>query len=60
MKGSEVREIREARGWNKTELAQFLNVDVSTISRIENGKCNVSPLMERCLNWVRDGGFVIA
>lgn len=40
--GNAVREIREKRGYSQNQLAELMNVDRSTISKIENGKFSFS------------------
>ena len=57
MKASEFKAIRESKGWNKSQLARFINIDASRISSIENGSVGISNLMERVMLWIKDGGF---
>lgn len=40
--GDAIREIREKRGYSQDELAEIMNVNRSTISKIENGKFSFS------------------
>lgn len=40
--GVNVREIREKRGYSQDELAEIMEVNRSTISKIENGKFSFS------------------
>lgn len=40
--GQNIREIREKRGYSQDELAEIMEVNRSTISKIENGKFSVS------------------
>jgi transcriptional regulator with XRE-family HTH domain len=34
----DIRKLRDARGWSQGQMANFLGVDRSTVSRIENGQ----------------------
>ena len=40
--GETIREIREKRGYSQDELASIMEVNRSTISKIENGKFSFS------------------
>ncbi|MFE3867031.1 multiprotein-bridging factor 1 family protein [Flavobacterium sp. LS2P90] len=40
--GETIREIREKRGYSQDELAAIMEVNRSTISKIENGKFSFS------------------
>ena len=40
--GTTIREIREKRGYSQDYLAEIMEVDRSTISKIENGKFSFS------------------
>jgi transcriptional regulator with XRE-family HTH domain len=40
--GDALRSIREKKGYSQDELAELMNVNRSTISKIENGKFNLS------------------
>ena len=40
--GESIREIREKRGYSQDELAAIMEVNRSTISKIENGKFSFS------------------
>lgn len=40
--GNTIRSIREKRGYSQDYLAELMNVDRSTISKIENGKFSFS------------------
>lgn len=40
--GYAIRIIREKKGYNQNELAEIMNVNRSTISKIENGKFSFS------------------
>ncbi|MCP5086465.1 MAG: helix-turn-helix transcriptional regulator [Rhodobacteraceae bacterium] len=40
MDGTQIREMRKARGWTQTELAERIGVTFSAISKIEKGHRN--------------------
>ena len=40
--GETIREIREKRGYSQDQLAEIMEVNRSTISKIENGKFSFS------------------
>jgi DNA-binding XRE family transcriptional regulator len=40
--GQNIRQIREKRGYSQDELAAIMQVNRSTISKIENGKFSIS------------------
>jgi DNA-binding XRE family transcriptional regulator len=40
--GNAIKNIREKKGYSQDELAEIMNVNRSTISKIENGKFNLS------------------
>ena len=40
--GENIRESREKRGYSQDELAEIMEVNRSTISKIENGKFSIS------------------
>ena len=40
--GESIRESREKRGYSQDELAEIMEVNRSTISKIENGKFSIS------------------
>jgi transcriptional regulator with XRE-family HTH domain len=40
--GDSIREIREKRGYSQDELAEIMEVNRSTISKVENGKFSFS------------------
>jgi transcriptional regulator with XRE-family HTH domain len=40
--GDALRNIREKKGYSQDELAEIMNINRSTISKIENGKFNLS------------------
>lgn len=47
MKGEELRKIRERSGLSQTELAAYLGVSASLVSRMETGKRRIKPGEER-------------
>jgi transcriptional regulator with XRE-family HTH domain len=40
--GDAIRELREKRGYSQDELAEIMEVNRSTISKVENGKFSFS------------------
>lgn len=40
--GEKIRIVREQRGYNQEQLATLMNVNRSTISKIENGKFSIT------------------
>jgi DNA-binding XRE family transcriptional regulator len=40
--GDSIREMREQRGYSQDELAEIMEVNRSTISKVENGKFSFS------------------
>lgn len=40
--GDALKNIREKKGYSQDELAEIMNVNRTTISKIENGKFNLS------------------
>lgn len=40
--GDSIKNMRENKGYSQDELAEIMNVNRSTISKIENGKFNLS------------------
>jgi len=40
--GKEIKNVRKARGYSQSELAEILQIDRSTISKIENGLFSIS------------------
>jgi DNA-binding XRE family transcriptional regulator len=40
--GDSIREMREQRGYSQDELAEIMEVNRSTISKVENGKFSLS------------------
>lgn len=51
LRGEEVRFLRKALGLKATEFAKQLDVDVATVSRIENNKMPISANSERLLRF---------
>ena len=52
MTGSDVREMRDQRGWTRKELARKLGVHWNTINKWERGERGVSPFMALLLRLV--------
>lgn len=54
MKATDIKTLRESRGWSQQKLAEELGVDQATVSRIERGTAQpsgpVSRLLERLLS----------
>ena len=40
--GNKIRFVREERGYNQKQLAELMNINRSTISKIENGKFSIT------------------
>ena len=40
--GEAIKEIREKRGYSQDQLAEKMNINRSTISKIENGKFEIT------------------
>ena len=40
--GDKIRIVREQRGYSQEQLADLMNINRSTISKIENGKFSIS------------------
>ncbi len=40
--GDKIRQIREKRGYSQEQLADLMNINRSTISKIENGKFSIT------------------
>jgi len=40
--GDKIRHVREQRGYSQEQLAEMMNVNRSTISKIENGKFSIT------------------
>jgi DNA-binding XRE family transcriptional regulator len=55
--GNALRTIREKRGYSQDELAEVMNITRSTISKIENGKFNLSVDYLSKFSWFLDFDF---
>ena len=55
--GNSLRSIREKKGYSQDELAEMMNVNRSTISKIENGKFNLSVDYLSKFSWFLDFEF---
>jgi transcriptional regulator with XRE-family HTH domain len=40
--GDKIRQVREQRGYSQEQLAELMNTNRSTISKIENGKFSIT------------------
>ncbi|MGZ5283823.1 MAG: helix-turn-helix domain-containing protein [Bacteroidia bacterium] len=40
--GDKIRQVRELRGYSQEQLAEMMEINRSTISKIENGKFSIS------------------
>jgi transcriptional regulator with XRE-family HTH domain len=40
--GDKIRQVREERGYSQEQLAEMMNINRSTISKIENGKFSIT------------------
>ena len=52
--GDAIKNIREKKGYSQDELAEIMNVNRSTISKIENGKFNLSVAYLSKFSWFLD------
>jgi len=52
--GGTLKEMREKKGYSQDELAEAMNVNRSTISKIENGKFNLSVDYLSKFSWFLD------
>ena len=52
--GETLKEMREKKGFSQDELAEAMNVNRSTISKIENGKFNLSVDYLSKFSWFLD------
>jgi transcriptional regulator with XRE-family HTH domain len=52
--GEILKEMREKKGYSQDELAEAMNVNRSTISKIENGKFNLSVDYLSKFSWFLD------
>lgn len=55
--GDTIKNIREKKGYSQDELAEIMNVNRSTISKIENGKFNLSIDYLSKFSWFLDFEF---
>ena len=55
--GDALRNIREKKGYSQDELAEIMNINRSTISKIENGKFNLSLDYLLKFSWFLDFEF---
>lgn len=55
--GDTIKNIREKKGYSQDELAEIMNVNRSTISKIENGKFNLSLDYLSKFSWFLDFEF---
>lgn len=55
--GETLKEMREKKGYSQDELAEAMNVNRSTISKIENGKFNLSVDYLSKFSWFLDFEF---
>ena len=52
--GETLKEMREKKGYSQDELAEAMNVNRSTVSKIENGKFNLSVDYLSKFSWFLD------
>jgi transcriptional regulator with XRE-family HTH domain len=55
--GDALRNIREKKGYSQDELTEIMNINRSTISKIENGKFNLSLDYLSKFSWFLDFEF---
>jgi len=55
--GKAIKNIREKKGYSQDELAKIMNLNSSTISKIEHGKFNLSIDYLSQLSWFLDFEF---
>jgi len=55
--GDALRNIREKKGYSQDELAEIININRSTISKMENGKFNLSLDYLSKFSWFLDFEF---
>jgi ribosome-binding protein aMBF1 (putative translation factor) len=55
--GDAIKNIREKKGYSQDELAEMMDVNPSTISKIENGKFNLSIDYLSKFSWFLDFDF---
>jgi putative transcriptional regulator len=51
----DVEALRRARGWSQAQLAKFLGIDQSTVSRIETGTMDPSGPVRRLIDMLASG-----
>jgi putative transcriptional regulator len=51
----DVEALRRARGWSQAQLAKFLGIDQSTVSRIETGAMDPSGPVRRLIDMLASG-----
>ena len=57
--GETIRKIREKRGYSQDELAEIMEVNRSTISKVENGKFSFSIDYLSKFSWFLDFDFSV-
>lgn len=57
--GDTIRVLRERRGYSQDELAEIMEVNRSTISKIENGKFSIGIDYLSKFSWFLDFDFLI-
>jgi transcriptional regulator with XRE-family HTH domain len=57
--GDAIREIREKRGYSQEELAEIMEVNRSTISKVENGKFSFSIDHLSKFSWFLEFDFMV-
>ncbi len=55
--GEAIKNIREKKGYSQDKLAEIMNLNSSTISKIEHGKFNLSIDYLSQLSWFLDFEF---
>ena len=55
--GEKIKNIREKRGYSQEQLAEKMNINRNTISKIENGKFNLSLDYLSEFSWFLDFEF---
>jgi transcriptional regulator with XRE-family HTH domain len=57
--GNSIRELREKRGYSQNELAEIMEVNRSTISKVENGKFSFSIDHLSKFSWFLEFDFMV-
>jgi transcriptional regulator with XRE-family HTH domain len=57
--GDSIREMREQRGYSQDELAEIMEVNRSTISKVENGKFSFSIDHLSKFSWFLEFDFMV-